>query len=275
MDMKSGCQATCWPRPTAQDWFSGFVLSRVRFRFNWSFVWTWPEAPHAPWGCPVWRFEGKQSSLAKTWNVRNVGAVSLTPPQNVISCRVRCKWITEEECEHGAPSYHSSSHLWLFNRSKAADCCRARIETDIQQTVWLWAGGRANDPPCQKKDIIPEETSLWGVRTVFMHRVTDRAKSTSLFSLKLGLFSLSILVSAVGCLISSPHSTLIKAGPGPQKSCRFAWREIALLWKDSAWVKGNLLCISIFPYIQSQCHCAAYAYDSLRYLSGRCALRLS
>lgn len=31
-----------------------------------------------------------------------------------------------------------------------------------------------------------------------------------------------------------PHTKLIKAGRGPQRSCRFARREIALLSKDSA-----------------------------------------
>lgn len=66
----------------------------------------------------------------------------------------------------------------------------------------------------------------------------------------------------------------MKTGSGPRRSCKSAWREITLLWKEPAWVKGSLLCISSFSNMWWQCYWDAYANDSLENLSGRCARRL-
>lgn len=102
----------------------------------------------------------------------------------------------------------------------------AGLRWDRQQLFESEAGGRGQQIPCQNKEASQEPS-------VFLHHVTDQAKSTwysrdHLFSLQLRLFSLSglsVTVSAVVCLIASPHSTLIKARLGPTEELQIcvAW----------------------------------------------------
>lgn len=93
-------------------------------------------------------------------------------------------------------------------------------------TVWKGSRKKGQQTPCQNKEASQEQNA-------FLHHVMDQAKSTwyscdNLFTLQPGLLSLSglsVTVSTVVCLISSPHSTLIKARLRPTEELQIcvAW----------------------------------------------------
>lgn len=200
---------------------------------------------HASWGCTAWRFEEKVISC-HSWNVRNVGAVSLKPSHNVISCRV---W--RENHRGGVLTWSPFISQQLPPLAKQQTVAGPAWRQTW--TVRLGVGGRVQGPLVRG--------FVWGVsRFECFYSSCDQTKLTNstsynsdnLFSLQLWLFQFFLVVYlgvCFGVFNLFPHTKLIKSGPGPQRSFRFAWREITLLWKDSAWVKGNLLCISVFSYI--------------------------